>query len=94
MKKKKCKKIRPLERAAEAAGLPIETDSGILKITMLGQKRALIENHRGVYAYTEQGIMLTGPEGIVHVRGSGLEILELDRERMLVEGCITGATYE
>lgn len=94
MKKKKHKKIHPLERAAEAVGLPVETDGSILKVTMLGHRRVMIENHRGVYAYTEQGITLIGPEGLVSVRGRDLEILELDRERMLVDGYITGATYE
>jgi len=94
LKKKRGKKLRPLERAAEAMGLPIETDGNILKVTMLGHRRALIENHRGVYAYTEQSITLMGPEGLVSVQGRDLEIKELDRESMLVDGYITGATYE
>ena len=75
-------------------GLPVETDGSVLKITMLGHRRALIENHRGVYAYTDKGITLTGPEGLVSVYGRDLEIKELDNERMLVDGYITGATYE
>lgn len=94
LKKKKRKKIRAVERAVEAMGLPIETESSILKVTMLGHRRALIENHKGVYSYTEKGITLTGPEGLVSVYGRELEIKELDNERMLVEGYITGAEYE
>ena len=94
LKKKKKKKFHPVERAAEAMGLPLETGGSTLKVTVLGHKRALIENHRGVYAYTEQGITLMGPEGLVCVTGKGLVIKELDRERMLVDGDITGATYE
>ena len=73
-----------------AVGLPMETDGSTAKVTML----ALIENHRGVYAYTEKGITLTGPEGMLSVYGKDLEIRELDREQMLVEGYITGVTYE
>ncbi|MDD6044598.1 MAG: YabP/YqfC family sporulation protein [Clostridia bacterium] len=94
MKKKKRKKLRPLERAVEMMGMPMETEGGILKVTMLGHRRALIENHRGVYAYTEKGITLIGSEGLVSVMGTDLEIRMLDRERMLVDGYITGATYE
>lgn len=94
MKKKRRKKLRPLEKAVETMGLPVESGGSILKITILGHRRALIENHRGVYAYTEQSITLTGPEGLVSLRGHDLEIRELDRESMLVEGYITGATYE
>ena len=94
MKKKKRKKIHAMERAVEVMGLPIETESSILKVTLLGHRRALIENHKGVYAYTEKGITLTGPEGLVSVCGSDLEIRELDNERMLVDGYITGVTYE
>lgn len=94
MKKKKRKKIHAVERAAEVMGLPIETESSILKVTLLGHRRALIENHKGVYAYTEKGITLTGPEGLVSVYGNDLEIRELDNERMLVDGYITGVTYE
>ncbi|MBQ7091548.1 MAG: YabP/YqfC family sporulation protein [Clostridia bacterium] len=94
MKKKKRKKIHAMERAVEVMGLPIETESSILKVTLLGHRRTLIENHKGVYAYTEKGITLTGPEGLVSVYGSDLEIRELDNERMLVDGYITGVTYE
>ena len=94
MKKNKRKKIHVMERTVEAMGLPIETESSILKVTLLGHRRALIENHKGVYAYTEKGITLTGPEGLVSVYGCNLEIRELDNERMLVDGYITGVTYE
>ena len=94
LKKKKRKKIHAVERAVEVMGLPIETESSILKVTLLGHRRALIENHKGVYAYTEKGITLTGPEGLVSVYGNDLEIRELDNERMLVDGYITGVTYE
>lgn len=94
MKRKKRKKLRPVERAAEAVGLPMETGSSVLKVTMLGHRRALVENHRGVYAYTEQGITLEGPEGLVQVKGSELEIRELDNESVLVDGYITGIAYE
>ena len=94
MKKKKHKKIHAMERAVKAVGLPIETESSILKVTLLGHRRALIENHKGVYAYTEKGITLTGSEGLISVYGSDLEIKELDNERMLVDGYITGTTYE
>lgn len=75
-------------------GLPIETESSILKVTLLGHRRAIIENHKGVYAYTDKGITLIGSEGLVSVYGSSLEIKELDNERMLVDGYITGVTYE
>lgn len=78
----------------EVMGLPIETESSILKVTLLGHRRALIENHKGVYAYTDKGITLIGSEGLVSVYGSSLEIKELDNERMLVDGYITGVTYE
>jgi len=94
LKKKKRKKIHAVERAAEMMGLPIETGSSVLKVTMLGHRRALIENHRGVYAYTDKGITLTGPEGMVSVYGRELEIKQLNNESMLVDGYITGAMYE
>lgn len=94
LKKKKRRKLRPVEWAAETLGLPMETESSILKVTMLGHRKALVENHRGVHAYTEQGITLDGPEGLVQVSGSSLEIKELDSNRMLVDGYITGVAYE
>ena len=95
--KRKHKKRRRRERAAGvmlAAGLPMEADGSTAKITMLGHRLALIENHRGVYAYTERGITLTGPEGMLSVYGKDLEIRELDKDQVLVEGYITGVTYE
>ncbi len=95
--RQKHEKRRKTERAAGimlAVGLPMEADGSTAKITVLGHRLALIENHRGVYAYTEKGITLTGPEGMLSIYGRDLEIRELDREQMLVEGYITGVTYE
>lgn len=93
-KHKKRRRRDPAAGAMLAVGLPMETDGSTAKVTMLGHRLALIENHRGVYAYTKKGITLTGPEGMLSVYGKDLEIRELDREQMLVEGYITGVTYE
>ena len=81
-KHKKRRRRDPAAGAMMAVGLPMETDGSTAKVTMLG------------HAYTEKGITLTGPEGMLSVYGKDLEIRELDREQMLVEGYITGVTYE
>ena len=93
-KKKKRKKLHPVMRAAQIMDMPMDTDGTVAKVTLLGHRKALVENHRGVYACTEEGIILTGAEGMLAVHGRELEIKELDRERMLVEGYITGVSYE
>ena len=66
-KHKKRRRRDPAAGAMLAVGLPMETDGSTAKVTMLGHRLALIENHRGVYAYTEKGITLTGPEGMLSV---------------------------
>jgi len=91
--KKRKQQIHVVAGVMRAMDLPEETDSGIVKVTMLGHRRALIENHRGVYAYTEDGVSLTGAEGVISVSGEGLEIRQLDAERIWVEGYITGVYY-
>lgn len=94
LKKERIKKLRPLTGAVIAAGLPMETDGATVKVTMLGQGLVLVENHRGVYSCAEDGITLTGSDGMIGICGRGLVIRELNREQMLIVGCITGVSYE
>lgn len=96
MKRKKGKKrdIRPVAAAMRAVDMPEETDGSIVKVTMLGCRRALIENHRGIAEYTDESIYFAAPKGHLRVAGQGLEIRELNRECALVEGQISGIYSE
>jgi len=77
-----------------AVDMPEETDGSIVKLTMLGSRRALIENHRGIAEYAEECIRLAAPSGYIHIAGKGLEIRELNKECALVEGWISGVYNE
>lgn len=96
MKHKKTRKreFKPVAAVMRAVDMPEETDDGIVKLTMLGFRRALIENHRGIFRYSDENILLSVPDGYLNVEGRNLKIREFNRECALVEGNISGIYHE
>lgn len=93
MKKQK-RRIRLARQAILALDLPEETDGSVLKVTLYGHGRAVVENHKGVYEYTESAVALLGAEGVARISGSGLAIRDIDAQRLCVTGTITNISYE
>lgn len=92
MSKKRMIKLR--SRIMEALDLPEETMGGVPKVTMVGISHMLVENHMGIYEYTETGVRLNSKCGIIHISGRGLVMGELNHERLFITGCIDGVHYE
>lgn len=84
---------RSLDAAAEGLELPLEA-FGSLLVTVIGNGRVLIENHRGIEAYSAELIRLRSAGGSLAVIGSGLCIRILGKSKLALEGKIRAMEWE
>ena len=70
-----------LEWLADSAG-------GEMRITLFGEKRALVERHCGVAEFSQGCIKLRSKRGIVEFTGECLSLGEVRAEAMVVSGRI------
>ena len=73
--------------AAEKLELPAGT-AGLARVTLMGPRRALVENHRGLAAYSPERVDVQTVSGGVSVTGEGLELEAMDAGALLVTGRI------
>ena len=69
-----------------------EPAEGTLELT--GDAAVLIEQHRGISAYSEQTVCIKANFGTVCVEGEGLTIRMMDREKLIVYGMIRALRLE
>ena len=65
--------------------------NGITKIPiaeLAGANRILIENHQGVLAYSLEEIQIKTSYGKIGVIGANLQLLQLNREQLVINGRI------
>ncbi len=84
------KKNSILDKVAIAVDLPGEAIPGQPLIEIAGERRVLIENHRGVVRYGEGEICLRVSYGFVKVVGCGLRLLRMTRQQVIICGRIDG----
>lgn len=75
-----------LQMAPEAAGC--------LRITLIDNTHAFIENHRGVLEYTARRVCIRTPQMNVTVSGRGLVLERFGQEDVVVRGDIRQVQYE
>ncbi len=91
MKLKKARKItqgivKRLELAPEAAGC--------LRVTLIDNTHAYIENHRGVLEYTTRRVVVRAQDVNVTIGGEALTLERFGREDVAVRGSIMQVQYE
>lgn len=85
--------VRIAGALAERLELPGEA-LGLLKLSVVGARRALIENHRGLLACTRERIVVRGERGDLSVRGAELCIEAMNEKELLISGKLTAAEWE
>lgn len=75
-----------LELCAEAVGL--------MKVTVSGKRRVLVEFHRGILEYGPDCIEVAVRGGRVRVLGSALKLTAMDGEAVLVTGAVSAVELE
>lgn len=81
-------RIRWADHFSAAADLPGEDPPGQPIIEVAGDKRVLIEHHKGVVAYGCEKICVKVKFGIVSILGHGLELTRMTRQQLVISGRI------
>ena len=81
------------ERAAELLDLPVESLAGVPRLTLIGCRSAVVEQHRGLLLYTREQIDVDGGRVRLRLRGSELELRAMDPSVLIIRGEIVSAEY-
>ena len=76
------------ERIAEQTDLPGESFPGESVVELVGDRRVLIENHRGVIEYGIERICIRLRCGVLTVCGNQLELARMTRELLVITGTV------
>ena len=82
-----------LERTAQLFDLPGDVVGGLPRIELTGDRELRMENHKGILAYGEEEIHISGGKLLVKVRGSGLELRAMNGSELLITGFISGVEF-
>ena len=77
-----------LERTAQLFDLPADALAGLPRVELVGDREVRMENHKGILAYSDQEIHVSGGAFVIRIRGSGLELRSMTGEALLVTGFI------
>lgn len=77
-----------------AADFPGEILTGVPVVELKGRAEAVVINHRGVVAYGPEELRIASALGPVRVRGEGLTIFRMNRERIVLHGRIAAVELE
>lgn len=86
----KSKRSRP---ALEALSLPEDLTGSSVRITALGNRRLLIENHRGIVRMEPACVKIMTSQGIVTIAGEELYISDVRSDSMAVVGSVSSIGF-
>ena len=77
-----------LERTAELLDLPADAVAGVPRLELVGTRELRMENHKGILAYGDEEIQVSGGVFLIQIRGSGLELRAMTGLELLITGRI------
>ncbi|CUH94157.1 hypothetical protein P22_0219 [Propionispora sp. 2/2-37] len=83
-----------LQKLAGLLEIPQDIVMDLPRITMLGNKQLLIENHRGIIEYTPLVVRIKLNQGELIVTGSNLVLGNLQMEQIFIEGIVEAIRYD
>lgn len=88
------KKLKELpQELSENLELPAELLPGTGKLTVSGNRRALIEGHRGILAYSPEQISVSLGRETLTVFGTALQLSAMNGDELLITGRIQRAEW-
>ena len=78
-----------LEKTVQALDLPADALAGLPRVELVGDREVRMENHRGILAYGDQEIHVSGGPFVIKLMGEGLELLAMTGLELLITGHIT-----
>lgn len=82
------------EFLAENFSMPKDVMMDLPRVSICGDKEIYIENHKGLLEYSDNMIRLKMNDGIINVSGTGLRIIIIEQERMVINGVLENVNYE
>ena len=83
-----------LQSLAGLLEIPQDIILDLPRITMLGNKQLLVENHKGIIEYTPSLVRIKLTQGELYIQGSNLSLGNLQAEQILVEGVVQEVKYD
>ncbi len=78
-----------LEKTARALDLPADALAGLPRVELVGDREVWVENHRGILAYGEEEILVSGGNFVIKLLGQGMKLRAMTGWELLVTGTIT-----
>lgn len=78
-----------LEKTVQALDLPADALAGLPRVELVGDREVRMENHRGILAYGDQEIHVSGGPFVIKVMGEKLELRAMTGLELLITGQIT-----
>ncbi|WP_371370652.1 sporulation protein YqfC [Sporomusa aerivorans] len=85
---------RNLQSLAGFLEIPQDLVLDLPRITMLGNKQLLVENHKGIIEYTPSLVRIKLSQGELFVCGEELMLGNLQAEQILIEGIVQEVKYD
>lgn len=82
----------PICRAAESVALPSEV-LGASQIEITGCRQMLLCGHKGIRSYSDTEITVDLPDCAVKLTGSGLGILSMTKQELLLGGTLEHISF-
>ncbi len=82
-----------LERCVRALDLPAEA-VGVPRVELVGRNQLRMENHKGILAYGDDEVLVSGGRLVVRVKGRNLELKAMTADELLIMGEIRAVEVE
>jgi sporulation protein YqfC len=87
-------RVRRLERVVtDYLEMPVDAALDLPRLTLLGNNRLVLENHRGVSEYQPELVRLKLNSGELEIKGTGLQLREIKPDAIALEGRILLLRY-
>ncbi len=81
------------EKFMEVFELPKELILNTPRMTLVGNRDIMIENHKGIMEFGFERVRVSTGSGIVKITGSGLHIKEITSEDIIISGSIDSIEF-
>lgn len=82
------------EYISDKMNLPKDVVMNLPRVSICGDREIYIENHKGLLGYTDSCISIKMDDGIMKVSGTGLRIIVMQGDRLVMNGDFSGVDYE
>ena len=77
------------EKLLRTADIPLTFERGLPEVRISAMRDLVIEPHRGVRSFAEDGVLIETGGGLVHIRGKGMVIKSMTWRELRLQGEIS-----